>query len=287
MTSKTDSNLKKFFQAPINTTTRERIFFSRLSFDIKIAAARAGYHLHLYEPDVDRDGFDIVIEDEDSTRQVQTKAVLSGVPTNSWQITAGLLRASASDQDVYEISPVDGGRAGGVVLIEIDGKTEDGKVVYSYTDYEILTAIAEGYLLEEPPFSKKRGRVAMPARLEAAEVLKKVWTVDRGDKVTLSRRLFVRLNSTDQLLAMIGMRSNWIGFARFSVKQAVANGVEVDEHGKLVSGSSIEHVGVLWAHIHALVEAQPPDTRSSKGAVFRTFAWDRTSTGEGAGPAIV
>lgn len=47
--AKADDNLKKFFRESVNTTTRERIFFSRLSFDLKIAAARAGYHLHLYE----------------------------------------------------------------------------------------------------------------------------------------------------------------------------------------------------------------------------------------------
>ncbi len=54
-------------------TTRERIFFNRLSFDLMIAAARVGYHLHIYEPNVDRDGFDIIVEDEDSTRQLQTR----------------------------------------------------------------------------------------------------------------------------------------------------------------------------------------------------------------------
>lgn len=274
-TAQATNNLKKFFRAAVNTTTRERIFFSRLSFDLKIAAARAGYHLHLYEPDVDRDGFDIVVEDDDSTRQVQTKAVLSGVPTNSWRITAGLIRASAEDQDVYQISPVESGRGGGVVLIEIDASTDDGNVIYSYTDYEILVAIAEGYLLETPPAKRKRGKAATPARQEAAEVLEQVWRVDRHEKVALSRRLFVRLKTSDQLLALIGMGSIWNGFARFAVKAAYAGRVEVDADGKLAPGADIQHVAILWSHIQALVDAQSPDAGSTKGAFFKTFEWDR------------
>lgn len=278
--SDASKNLRKFFQASVNSTTRERIFFSRLSFDLKIAAARAGYHLHIYEPDVDRDGFDIVVEDADSTRQVQTKAVLSSVQTSRWRITAGLLRAGAADQDVYHIAPVESGRAGGVVLIEIDANAEDGQVAYSYTDYEILTAIAQGYLLETPGSSKKRGKTAVPARQEATDVLGQIWQVRRHEKVTLSRRLFVRLTNPDQLLGMIGMSSNWNGFARFAVKQAYDASVEIEENGRLVPNSNVEAVSTLWHHIRDLVEAQPLDGKSNKGSIFKAFEWSRPPADE-------
>lgn len=78
------ANLRSFFAAPDNSVTRERIFFSRLSFDLKIAAARADYHLHLYEPDVDRDGFDIIVEDEDGVGWYQTRLIL-----DSWVVGNG------------------------------------------------------------------------------------------------------------------------------------------------------------------------------------------------------
>lgn len=273
MAGDSKDNLEAFFKAPVNTTTRERIFFSRLSFDLKIAAARAGYHLHLYEPDVDRDGFDIVLEDEDTTRQVQTKAVLSSVGTSGWDITAGLLRASVEDQDVYQIAPVEAGRGGAVVLIEIDASDQQGKVTYSYTDYEILTAIAEGYLQATPP-PPRPGPKPASAREEAQSVLQQLWRVERNSKVTLSRRLFVRLTNPDQLLGMIGMRSNWAGFGRFAVRDAISNRIEVDETGKLKAGSKIEIAAIVRHHLAALVDAQPADT-APNGTLFRAFQWDR------------
>lgn len=264
-------NLANFFRAAANTTTRERIFFNRLSFDLKIAAARAGYHLHLYEPDVDRDGFDIVVEDSNTTRQIQTKAVLSGVGTNSWKITAGLLRASSLDSDTYGRNLVECGRAGAIVLIEIDASAEKGQVVYSYTDYDVLIAIANGYLFETR--TSKRGRAALPARKEAAKALKEVWDVERNEKVSLSRRLFVRLADPDQLLGLIGMASNWDGFDRYYVKKAFVEGVEIDDTGKLTSPTN-DTVAALKFHIDALVKAQPEAQSASRSTIFKTFDCD-------------
>ncbi len=265
------TNLANFFRAAANTTTRERIFFNRLSFDLTIAAARAGYHLHLYEPDVDRDGFDIVVEDSDSTRQIQTKAVLSGVGTNRWNITAGLLRPSSLDSVTYGWSLVEGGRAGGIVLIEIDASADKGQVAYSYTDYEILIAIAYGYLFETS--TSKRGKAAVTARQDAAKALKEVWEVERNEKVSLSRRLFVRLTDPDQLLGLIGMASNWDGFDRYHVKKAFVEGVDIDDAGKLVSPTN-DTVAALKVHIDALVKAQPEALSARGSTIFKTFDCD-------------
>jgi|TARA_R110001599_G_scaffold222066_1_gene420955 hypothetical protein len=270
MVNSKTSNLEKFFKSPANTTTRERIFFNRLSFDLMIAAARVGYHLHIYEPNVDRDGFDIIVEDEDSTRQLQTKAVLRGVGTNLWDIKANLLRANAEDQDFYGIDPCLAGRGGGVVLIEIDGSTADGDVVYSYTDYDIITAIAEGYLHQVFP-PKRRGPTPKPARQEANEVLSQVWNIDRNETISLSRRLFVRLTTTDQLLAIVGMNSSGMDFGRFAIKQALNNHIKVDEQGVLMPNSDLQQAGTLMYHVKALIQAQPDDTGLCGGSKFIAF----------------
>lgn len=221
------------------------------------------------------------MEDDDATRQVQTKAVLSSVPTNRWEITAGLLRASADDSDLYGHGPTEGGRAGGVVLIEIEDSSDEGTVVYSYTDYEILTAIAEGYLVETPG-PQKPGPKPKPAREEAQEALELVWSVARQDKVWLSRRLFVRLTNADQLLGVIGMGSNWVGFARYVVKDAYEADVEVDPQGKVVPGPDVNKIAALFDHVRSLVEAQPANTKETKSALFRPFEWERKALNDDA-----
>ena len=67
MTASARTQLKQFLNAPINSKTRERIFFNRLYFDIKLAAARRGYSLTVFEPEVDREGFDVVLDDADTS----------------------------------------------------------------------------------------------------------------------------------------------------------------------------------------------------------------------------
>src|SRR5579862_2551527 len=84
--------LRKFLNASSNTRTRERIFFHRLYYDLKIAAAARGYHLGLFEPDVDRDGFDIVLDDRDQARQFQLKSATKSSKTNGWNTTLRFLR---------------------------------------------------------------------------------------------------------------------------------------------------------------------------------------------------
>ena len=68
--------LSEYFKDPGNLVTRERIYFHKIAFDLELAAARKGYHLQLFEPEVDRDGFDIVLNDHIWERHVQVKLVL-------------------------------------------------------------------------------------------------------------------------------------------------------------------------------------------------------------------
>jgi hypothetical protein len=58
--------LSEYFKDSANLVTRERIYFHKIAFDLELAAARKGYHLQLFEPEVDRDGFDIVLNDHTS-----------------------------------------------------------------------------------------------------------------------------------------------------------------------------------------------------------------------------
>lgn len=264
-------NLKNFFQAPVNQTSRERIFFHRLAFDLKIAAANAGYHLHIYEPDVDRDGFDIIVEDEDFTRQLQTKAVLSSVGTAQWYVVAGFLWPDLQTIEDYGCSPVKAGRGGGVILIEINDDNGDAEVVYSYTDYTIIEAISQGFLVQIPKTKSGRGRPSKPARLEASELIKALWDSSRHKNVAISRKLFLRLSGAEQLLGLIGMQS-LENYGLYAINKAYRL-VFVDEAGRSQPCSPMDETSALSYQIDLLVKAQAVDKHNSKSTYFRKFEW--------------
>ncbi len=265
-----NQNLRDFFAAPVNQTTRERIFFSRLSFDLKIAAARNGYHLHLYEPDVDRDGFDIVVEDEDTSRWFQTKAVLASAATKSWDIHAGLLWPTVDAGEAYGRAPVEGGRGGGVILIEIDDTDHAGNVVYWYTDYDIITAIAEGFLTEQIVVNTGPGRPYKSARREANDALGLIHSSDRDKKVGVSRKLFVEMSSADALLAAMGMRTD-NNYGIYTIRNSFRQ-VMIDDAGHSAANTDLDLVSALNYHMAILAGYQPTAT-AAKPARFTPFTW--------------
>lgn len=75
--------IAEFCRTPSNSVTRERIFFHKLYFDLKLATARCGYALTLFEPEVDRDSYDVMLDDGDTQRRVQLKTVLKTAKTAS------------------------------------------------------------------------------------------------------------------------------------------------------------------------------------------------------------
>ena len=70
------SQLEKFLLADVNSRAKESLINYKLFYDLKLSAALDGYDLSLYTPDVDRDGFDIILDDRDSVRKIQLKTVL-------------------------------------------------------------------------------------------------------------------------------------------------------------------------------------------------------------------
>jgi hypothetical protein len=249
-------NLRAFFAEGVNSVTRERIFFNRLSFDLKIAAARAGYHLHLYEPDVDRDGFDIVVEDQEGfVGWFQLKAVLRSAETSSWDTTAGFILPHFDIGEELGFAPVECGRGGGVILIEIDDSTANGDVVYSYTDFRVLTALAERYLLEKVGKKENvRGRPPLTRQSMASSAISRIRNGKRGDAISLPRKAFVELASPDALLSVMGLWSDG-DFAPYSIQQAYAARVEIDPDGQgmVLGGESMIALSNLRYHMRALV----------------------------------
>lgn len=243
-------NLKKYFKAPRNTVTRERIFFNRLSFDLKIAAAKADFHLHIYEPDVDRDGFDIVTEDEDGhVRWLQTKAVLSSVSTSKWNISGRFLSPLMDIADKHGLSPMESGRGGGVILIEIDAESTNGAVQYYYTDFSIIFAISEKYLIENK--ISKRGRKPKSAKDSAVEIIQNIRSNHMDFDCCIPKRLFLKLKTPEDLLGVIGYRSNTC-YGSWAIHNAAEEQITIDENGKIEFDASLNSIDPLRWHMEEL-----------------------------------
>ncbi|HEX8574216.1 MAG TPA: hypothetical protein VF759_15855 [Allosphingosinicella sp.] len=273
MTGNKAANLRAFFADPLNTVTRERIFFNRLSFDLKLAAARAGYHLHLYEPDVDRDGFDIVAEDDENVvGWYQTKAVLASAGTACWDVGDDFLRPALAAVEHYQFDHVYAGRGGGVILIEIADDTSEGDVTYRYTDFDILTAIADGLLRERPWLG--RGKPAKPARENAAEIVAQLRREGRGEATTLPKNVFVTVSRADDLLGVMGLHSE-LGYGMFALRNAYRS-VRIDEHGALApEDHSIQEAAAARYHLKLLCDVQPQQPGPKKVTLFDPFEWKR------------
>lgn len=136
-----------FLHEPRNSTVRERLFNQKLFYDLKLAAAYRGYHLELFQPDVDRDGFDLMLSDSDDVFKIQIKTLFDST-TKQWSIRKRLLRPTRHWNEAlgFESSPEGVGLGGGIVtikpIVEADGSLKE--VEYRYTDVLLIFAICHG-----------------------------------------------------------------------------------------------------------------------------------------------
>jgi hypothetical protein len=226
--------IAEFCRTPSNSVTRERMFFHKLYFDLKLAAARRGYALTLFEPEVDRDSYDVVLDDGDTQRRVQLKTVLKTAKTASWTSTKRFMRLEEVYGDKLGLAPADCGVGGGFVLIEIDDKDDKGDVSYLYTDYYVIQALADHIVKEKASRRayKSFGRPAKDRADFASDIMKDLHRGNSSDPVSLCRKHFLRARSPDQLLVLLGLHA--VGDVHFPcdhVMMAVQKGFAVDNAG--------------------------------------------------------
>lgn len=194
-------SLTKFFEDKHNNTTREKMFFNRLYFDLKLAAAHRNYALAVFSPEVDRDGYDVSLDDGDLDRRFQLKTVLKTSATASWDIRKRVLRPSMECAEIlgFSLSQKGVGLQGGVILIRIDNRSSECPVTYLFTDVFIISAFAEG-LIHDPKDGYRR--------TQARKVLSKLHTLEKGkDVVPIPINLFVEVKNPGCLLAIAGFYS--------------------------------------------------------------------------------
>jgi hypothetical protein len=259
--------LREFLAASHNTKTREHMFFNRLYYDLKVAAARRGIHLSVFQPEVDRDGYDVVLDDGDHERRFQLKSFLKDAKTSRWDIGKGLLRPDAAYGEWLRLELPLCGYGGGVILIEIDASSDMPSVEYLYTDYFIISGLDARMWLETSSDKPKPGP---PARLRAGvarDLLKSLWVGNRGDKIEVARQCFLRAKSSDALLAMAGMHSiEACHLPSNGIAQALSKHFEADDAGRPKAHVDKIAVGIAYEHAKSILAlADEPN--------LRTFTW--------------
>ncbi|WP_050907543.1 hypothetical protein [Vibrio harveyi] len=211
MSNKT--NLEKYLFEPSNSHAKESLINNKLLFDLKLSAARRGYFLNAYTPEVDKDGFDIIFDDQDSMTKVQLKTVMEKAGTTSWDIHKTILRPDPMIcEDLgFEPSPMGTGHQGGVILIEISDCNQSGfSVQYYYTDIIVLCALRDGLIeVDEPP----QDRVIKT-------FFENINTGRSHEKIALNKKMFLKATSPEGLLAIMGLHNSLsTGIFRFHIQK--------------------------------------------------------------------
>lgn len=199
------ADLITFLNNPVNSVTRERLFYNRLYYDLKLAAAHRGYALTIYEPEVDRDGFDVVLDDGDLTRFVQLKTVLTSSATTTWEISKRFLRPEPVLAETQGIEPAESGKGGAVVLIEIDATLPEPTLNYRVTDFSILRILSTvlGRSIGKPPGTAILGSRRTVARASWIALQRDIST----PKLKLNKSSFLKAKGPAGLLSLLGLHS--------------------------------------------------------------------------------
>jgi len=198
------SPVESFLKAKENTVTRERLLFHRFCFDMYLAAARCGYPMAVLSIEVDREGFDVVLDDGDRERRIQLK-VVDGT-TASWHTTKRFLRPEAFLAEALgfkqDIEGVGVGGAFVVMRYEVTG--DDFTTRYLFFDAHILAV----RLHEWVPGKAKSGKGRKGGCKGIAKDLMSRLNCGVGsEKVTVPKGLFVLAAGPSELLALLEMNS--------------------------------------------------------------------------------
>lgn len=207
--------LESYLFSSKNSHAKESLINNRLFYDLKLAAAENGYFLNLYLPEVDKDGFDIILDDQDNLIKLQLKTVMKSASTKSWDIHKSLLRPSAHycEELGFEFSPTGTGYQGGVILIEITA--EDGlETEYYYTDIILILGLKEKIIEHSSP----------PTAKAMDKFLEKLCAGSYFEKVAVNKNMFIKANGPAGLLALIGLHnakntSTW----RYHIKTMISS----------------------------------------------------------------
>lgn len=245
-------SLTKFLNDPDNFVSREKMFFHRLVYDMQLSAARANFDLKVYEPDVDRGGFDIIFDNGELIRLIQTKTVLKTSSTKNWHPTIRFMRPAP--HVMLNHAMMDFGIGGGLILIDIDDEKDDAPLSYLYTDYFLIEALRRGLLRER--VAKKYQKKSLQEL--AQDFLAELWAGALKEKISVNKRLFLKVKTRDDLLVLMGMHHDSANsYTSLNILQCIEKNFSADKHGRphsLVSKEAISLADINSRDIFKLLD---------------------------------
>lgn len=200
------SSLNNFLKLKKNSRSRESLINHLVFYQLKLAAANRGYDLQLFTPDVDRFGFDVILDDQDVEMRLQLKTILEESKTNEWKIHRDIIRPKAMCAEKLGFEPTQGGIGiqGGVLLLHLSVEEPSLIVRYFYTDISVITALKLEVIKRKPAIRKSVFRTFYQSIQEEAS----------DEKITIPKSFFLESRSPEHLLALMGMSSrfenNWV-----------------------------------------------------------------------------
>lgn len=193
------TELESFLFKEENSRTKESLVNYRLFYDLKLSAALRGYDLSLYTPDVDRDGFDIILDDQDSVRKIQLKTVLSNAKTSTWHIHKAMLRPDDEFCEELGFEPTQSGTGvqGGVILMELNPLNDSMDIRYYYTDVFVITALYLKIVNRNP---KIRTTIF-------DSFYKNIRDGSSNEKMPVPKSLFVEAKTPEHLLGLMALHN--------------------------------------------------------------------------------
>ncbi|TAF75597.1 MAG: hypothetical protein EAZ53_05715 [Bacteroidetes bacterium] len=208
MPKSNNSDIVKYLNKDKNSRLREAIFKYAFLHDIKLGAAQFQSNLKIYEPEVDNEGCDIIIEDSrDFIRKIQLKSIYNS-KTSVWYIHKNILLPAFNQMSDFGLDTIlCPTYPGAVVLIDAKEKTKitrdnesshksvfpQNDYNYLYTDINIIFLIYLGIIKGNS--SSKRN---------AEKVISLIREQFYFDKIKVSKNLFIKVNGTASLIKLLG-----------------------------------------------------------------------------------
>lgn len=193
-------SLDQYLKLDKNSVFKEKLVNYRFFYEVKLASARIQNDIRIYIPEIDKDGYDIVLDDGDTIMPFQLKATNNSSKTSKWEVQKNLLRPNPLNCTLlgYEQSPEGDVTEGGFILVSISVNTDTIQSFdYYYTDAYILKAFELGIL--------RYNRNSYEKKIEL--LIGQLQRGNRREKVVLTKSNLVKVKSVDHLLALADIPS--------------------------------------------------------------------------------
>ena len=189
-----------FLRGSKNSHAREAILRHKFIFDVSVSAAKRNYYLTNYESDIDNEGVDIVLTDNDLMRPIQLKSIFIDSKATKWTLHKRLLRPTFYEIESLGLSPepFSEGAGGAFILQCINGCNGTLDVEYKYID--IFTLLAFYYrVIKKKNFPSKSKTIN--------DFYKQLFNGPGKERIDVPKSLLLTAKSPDHLLSLLSLHS--------------------------------------------------------------------------------